>query len=343
MKRKVAVAMSGGIDSSTAAYLLLKQGYSVKGFFLKLFAESDPTKAQAVAERLKIDLEVIDFTKEFETLVINPFVESYLRGKTPNPCVICNPKIKFGKLFEIAKSQGFSTIATGHYARLVYYEDDKPHLLRAKSAKKDQSYFLYGIPKERLSDLMFPMGDMTKDEARKIIESEKIPAISRESQDICFLAGGDYREFLKKRVSKMPTSGEIVDIFGRIRGRHSGFYNYTIGQRHGLGIRARYPLYVVRIDAENNRIVVGRERDLYKDKIVVGNLNMLEDVNDRFVALVQTRAGEKPELAEVKLEGDKAFVDFKSPVRAPTPGQAAVFYKNDLVLGGGCIIEVFNL
>lgn len=340
MKQKLAVAMSGGIDSSTAAYLLLKQGYGVKGFFLKLFAESNPTRAQAVAERLKIELEVIDLKKEFESVVIDRFLSTYLLGKTPNPCVICNPEIKFGRLFDIAKSQGFQKLATGHYARLVYDDYGKPLLLQALFSKKDQSYFLYGIPKDRLKDISFPMGDMTKDEARKIVERENIPAISSESQDICFLAGGDYREFLKNRMSKMPTSGEIVDVFGRIRGRHRGFFNYTVGQRHGLKIRARYPLYVVRIEAENNRVVVGRERDLYRDKIVVGDLNMLEEVGDDFSALVQTRAGEKPTLADIRIEGDEAFVNFRSPVRAPTPGQAAVFYQDDTVLGGGCIEAV---
>jgi len=337
---KVAVAISGGIDSSAAAYLLLQQGYEVKGFFLKLFAESDAQRPQAVAKHLGIELEIVDFTREFESVVIDPFVSAYLSGKTPNPCVICNPLIKFGKLFEIARAQGFSKLATGHYARLVYDDDGKPHLLRARFAKKDQSYFLYGLPKEILKDISFPLGEITKDEAKKIVERENIPAISSESQDICFLVGGDYREFVKQRVNGLPAEGEIVDVFGRTRGKHVGFFNYTVGQRHGLGIRARYPLYVVRIEAETNRVVVGRERDLYQDKIVVGNLNMLEDANDNFSALVQIRASEKPEIADVKIIGSKAFVDFKSLVRAPTPGQAAVFYRDDMVLGGGCIESV---
>ncbi|MEM7820551.1 MAG: tRNA 2-thiouridine(34) synthase MnmA [Candidatus Aenigmatarchaeota archaeon] len=340
MKQKVAVALSGGIDRSTAAHLLLQQGHEVKGFYLKLFKESNPTRAQLVAERLKIELEVVDFTKEFETVVINHFLSTYLSGATPNPCIICNPQIKFGQLFDVAKSQGFSTFATGHYARLVCDEHGKFHLLRALSSKKDQSYFLYGIPKYRLKNISFPMGDMTKDEAKKIVERENIPASSGESQDVCFLVGGNYREFLKQKVKDLPKEGEIVDVFGRHRGKHSGFFNYTVGQRHGLGIRARYPLYVVRIEAENNRIIVGRERDLYKDKIVVGDLNILEDVNESFTALVQIRASLAPELADVRIAGSKAFVDFKSPVRAPTPGQAAVFYKDDMVLGGGCIEKV---
>ncbi len=337
MTERVAVALSGGVDSAVAAYLLLSRGYEVKGFFLKLFPDSDPKSAIAVAEHLGIELEVIDLADEFDRLVVDPFVQSYLAGRTPNPCALCNPRIKFGTLMDIAGSQGFTKLSTGHYARLVCDASHKPHLYRADHMEKDQSYFLFGIPKERLGNILFPLGELTKDEVRRIATDREIPTSRRESQDVCFLVGGDYREFLEKRLDELPRAGQIVDLRGRVRGLHSGYYRYTIGQRHGIGIRSRRPFYVVDIVPEANRVVVGRLRDLYKKKVVAHGLNMLEDVGTRFRALVQVRARMQPTEAEITVEGDRAIIEFQSPVRAPARGQAAVFYDGNLVLGGGWI------
>jgi len=340
MAEKVAIALSGGVDSAAAAHLLMERGYEVKGFFLKLHPDADPSNAAAVAEHLGIELEVVDLTREFDELVVAPFVESYLAGRTPNPCALCNRAIKFGRLLDVAKSQGFSKLATGHYAKLTTDAGGGHHLYRAEFADKDQSYFLFGIPKERLADILLPLGGVSKDEVRRLAASEQIPASRSESQDVCFLTSGDYRQFLENRIDEPPRAGRIVDLRGRVRGLHSGYHRYTIGQRHGLGIRSRRPLYVVDIDAEANRVVVGRLRDLYKRGVVVGDLNMLEDAGTCFDALVQIRAHTQPARASVTVENDRAIVEFSEPVRAPARGQAAVFYDANLVLGGGWIEEM---
>ena len=356
MKRKVVVAMSGGVDSSCAAAMLLAQGYDVIGVTLKIWdtkdcgAEKkksccslrDVEDARKVAGKLGIPFYVLDCSAEFDKKVIEYFCLEYLKGRTPNPCVVCNVGIKFGYLLNKAKGLGASYLATGHYAKVEYDQKNNKFLLkRSADPKKDQTYVLYGLTQEVLSQVLFPMGAHTKSSVRETAKWFGLcVADKQDSQEICFVDQNDYGAFLEKKLGGKIKPGKIVDKSGKVLGEHKGICFYTIGQRKGMGVASKHPLYVIQIDAEKNNIVVGTAADLKKKKFVVNNLNWISGGPPKpiFNAEVKIRYNHPGAPAEIRLsEDNSAEVEFETPQQAVTPGQAAVFYKGDVVLGGGWI------
>lgn len=351
---RVLVAMSGGVDSSVAALLLKKGGYDVTGVTMCLGVREsvDSTRAgccgpdavqdaKRVAERLAIRHYVLDFAAELEAKVINRFVSEYRSGRTPNPCVDCNRFLKFDTLLSRTLGLGFEALATGHYAG-IEQRDGGYLLMRAKDRRKDQTYFLAGIPRAALSHIIFPLALLGKDEVRKIARQARLPVAEKpESQDICFVTDGDYGAFIAKRTIEI-SPGPIVDTDGRMLGTHRGIPFYTVGQRGGLGITAQKPLYVIRIDAENNTIVVGNRDRLLMAGLVCSDVNLLVD-NLPEAAAVKIRSTKPEAPCRLAQNGDgtvKAIFDY--PQEAVTPGQAAVFYSGDVVLGGGTIDGVIK-
>jgi len=352
MNRKlVAVAVSGGVDSSVAALLLQQQGYEVIGLHMHLFPVScDDSvksgkikpdylkdKAAQVCSYLGIPLHVIDLEKEFERYVIDYFCQGYLQGRTPNPCIICNRHIKFGLLLEKALSLNAEYLATGHYARIENREG-KYHLLKGIDSSKDQSYVLYNLKQDVLPHILFPLGEYRKSDVRKIARENKLP-VSEEpsSQDICFVSG-KYQDFLNGRVESLKP-GEIVTVDGKVLGIHQGIMHYTIGQRQGLGISAQSRLFVTRLDSERNRVIVGTEQELYSSELVAGNLNWLQEAPaGKPIDIAAKIRYKSPEVQARLFPGvDKVKIQFLEPQRAVTPGQSIVFYRNDEVIGGGII------
>lgn len=335
---KVAVGISGGVDSSVSAYLLKKEGHDVLGITLKLFDDSNTEKmlndSKIVCEQLGIKHIILDLTKQFKEIVINNFIESYKNGKTPNPCVLCNKYFKFGLLYEKAKELGYDYIATGHYV------DIKDNKLCICDSKKDQSYFLHGINKDILDKIIFPLKRFkNKEEVREIAKLNNLLTFDKkDSQEICFIENDDYVEYLSNYLSSKE--GNIVDLNGNILGKHNGLYKYTIGQRKGLGISSLSPLYVIEIDVLNNQIIVGKNEDLFKKNLVANNVNLLVDeLPSRCLAKVRSRGSLVP--CTVHLENNLLQVVFDEEQRAITKGQSVVLYKDDICLGGGTIIEVF--
>jgi tRNA-specific 2-thiouridylase len=351
MGKKVMVAMSGGVDSSVTAMLLTDEGYDVSGvtMCLGIAAEEDSARccgataiddAKRVCDRLKISHYVFDYALELEDKVIAKFISEYKKGRTPNPCVECNRYLKFGSLLEKAKVLGFDFLATGHYAAIERNEDGYC-LKRPKDRKKDQTYFLYPMPYEGLRNVLFPLAALTKDEVREIAKKASLPvAEKQESQDICFVTQKNYQEFLLARVQKL-NPGLIVDMQGKILGRHRGIIFHTIGQRGGLGISHATPLYVVSIDPDENRIIVGEKKDLMAKGLVAGDMNMLVKSWPQQV-YAKIRYRKKEALCDVTAENKKLRVIFAEEQEAITPGQSVVFYENDRVLGGGIIEEVLH-
>ncbi len=344
-KRMAVVAMSGGLDSSMAAYFLKQQGYNVVGITLKLYPEvsrccrlEDIEDARRVAAFLKIPHYVFDFTEPFKKEIVDYFAKEYLSGRTPNPCAFCNWKIKFGLLFKKAIGIGASYLATGHYARIVW-KDQEPYLAPAKDRSKSQEYFLAFVPPEVLKKVILPLGDFTKDEIQKLADKIGLPVRGkRESQDVCFVPDGDYIKFLREKYQVKLEPGKILDKFGRELGIHKGFLAYTIGQRKGLGISASKPLYVIEIDPEKNLLIVGDRQDTYKDWMKVKLF--LWRGKEKGEYSVRIRYKHKPALAEIQVRNSFAEVKFHSPQFAPTPGQIAVFYdEEELVIGAGTIEE----
>ena len=337
-RKKIAVAMSGGVDSSLTAAILLYKGFEVVGVTMWLFGEEDQKfiqDAKKVAEQLGIVHYVADFRKDFRAEVENYFVEEYLRGRTPNPCVRCNKKIKFGKLFDFANYVGAEFLATGHYARIVF-EDERFKLKQAADHRKDQSYVLYNLTAEKLSKIILPIGELSKSETRQLAEKLNLPVAHKpDSQEICFVPNDDYKSFLASRAKNSAAlmSGEIVDTSGKVLGHHGGVANYTIGQRKGLGIAAPNPLYVLKLNTAEKKVVVGSNKTL-----------TAEDVHwiyapKNFPARLQAkiRYGTKIFDCEVEQENNFVRVNFSEPVRAVTAGQSVVFYDGEEVLGGGII------
>lgn len=338
--------MSGGVDSSATAALLSEQGHDIVGLSMQLWRENgrccsldDLWDARRVATHLGIPFYVLNLEKDFETTVVVPFVQSYLRGETPSPCILCNNYVKFHHLVDKAAGIGADHVATGHYAR-VRYDDTlgRWSLLRGKDRKKDQSYFLFGLTQEQLSKTLFPLGELTKTEVRDIARRAGLPTSEKaESQEICFVQGGSYADFVDQYPETQARKpGPIVSESGAIVGTHSGIHRYTVGQRKGL-VAAGRPQYVVRIEPESNSIVIGE--DPHRKSFVVRDANWIaiETLSESIRCDVKIRNRFEPQPATVFVQNGEVTVEFDSPQRAVTPGQAAVFYWNDAVVGGGWI------
>ena len=348
MKEKVLLGMSGGVDSSVSAILLKKAGYEVIGCTMNLLDEPNEESikdAKKVCEKLGIEYHVFDCKKEFRCHVIDTFISEYGNARTPNPCVECNQYLKFGIFYDKAKELGCKYIATGHYAKKEYSEKYKQYVLRkSNEEKKDQTYFLYTIPREKVEYILFPLQDnVSKDDTRALAEEYGLEIASKkDSQEICFIKDDDYQRFLKEHMQKQPQKGKIVLTTGEILGIHNGLINYTIGQRKGLGISYKEPLYVVKLDMKNNQVIVGTETELYSNQLEVMNVNWIVDVEKRLeeglecFAKIRYRAKEAK--AKVIKEDEAIKVVFQEPQRANTQGQSVVFYDEDgIVLGGGKI------
>jgi tRNA-specific 2-thiouridylase len=345
---KVVVALSGGVDSSVAAALLKQQGYDVIGLTLHLWTDpahspiSDSVSAaRQTAETLDIPLHVVDIADTFYREIVQFFLSEYARGVTPNPCVRCNRLVKWGILLEQALVLGADYLATGHYARKRTTRDGLHELLRAADHSKDQSYVLHILTQERLERALFPVGEYPKSEIRNLARNFGLPAAARsDSQDLCFLAGEDYRDFIRRNAPQIALPGPILTSAGKIVGEHQGLANYTIGQRKGLGISSPLPLYVLAKDAATNTLVVGVETELGSQLLTAQAVNWIagEVPGEPFRAQVKTRYTAQEAWALVTpLEGNKANVLFDAAQRDITPGQAAVFYAGEVVLGGGLI------
>jgi len=350
---KVVVAMSGGVDSSVAAALLKEQGYDVIGMMLRLWSEPGKEdsnrcctpdsmgQARRVAAKLDIPFYVIDAKDVFHTTVVQYFLDGYARGETPNPCLICNRQIRWTFLLDHALALGADFMATGHYVR-KQSQNDSYQLLRAVDKSKDQSYVLHVLTQHKLKYALFPVGDYPKPEIRQIAERHGLSTASRkDSQDLCFLAGDDYRNFLQRNAGEILKPGEIVTRDGRSLGEHNGLANYTIGQRKGLGVASPVPLYVLGKNAASNTLVVGTQEELGSRELSARDVNWMsgEAPGEAFRAEVKIRYTAKEAAALVTpIEGRQVKVQFDTPQRDITAGQAAVFYQNDTMIGGGIII-----
>ncbi len=344
MNKKALVAMSGGVDSSVCAYLAMQKGYECIGATMRLcdkhIYSSDAEDAAAVCKKLGIEHHVFDMTQEFKSKVIDRFVEDYENGATPNPCIECNKYLKFGLLFDKAKELGCDTIVTGHYARI---EKTKAgyELKKAKDLSKDQSYVLYSIKREMLSSVFFPLGDITKKEARDIAEKMGfVTAHKSDSQDICFVPDGDYASVIAKYSKKQYPKGNFVDENGNILGQHQGIIRYTVGQRKGLGIAFGKPLYVKEKNAESNSVILASNEELFSRRLSAKDFNLLLDFKEgpiRAKAKIRYNQTEQPATVFYK-DCNNVEILFDEPQRAIARGQAVVVYDEERVLGGGTIV-----
>ena len=354
MKRKALIAMSGGVDSSVAALLMKEQGYDCIGVTMKLYDNDeigisrektccsldDIEDARSVAFRIGIPYYVVNYKDDFKEKVMDPFVNSYLKGCTPNPCIECNRYLKFEHLYQTAQELGCDVIVTGHYARITQ-EDGCYQLRRALDPTKDQSYVLYSLTQEQLAHTMFPLGELSKDHVREIAqEHELINSAKRDSQDICFVPDGDYKKFMEESYDIHIGPGQFVGTDGEVLGTHQGYYGYTIGQRKGLGIAAKHPLYVVDILPEKNQVVLGTNEDLFRTTLEAEDFNWILDRDyDGKILQAKIRYRQQAQDAHVKrLENGHVQVEFIEPQRAITRGQAVVVYQDDVVIGGGTIL-----
>jgi tRNA-specific 2-thiouridylase len=350
---KVVVALSGGVDSSVAAALLVEQVYEVVGVTMRLWSApgceeenrccTPQTRqlAAQLAQQLGIPFQILDAQQDFRQEVVQRFLDGYSRGDTPNPCVYCNRYLKWDYLWQFAQSIGAEAIATGHYARLRRSMDGTYELWKGRDATKDQTYFLSLLTQQHFEHTLFPLGEYTKVEVRQIAHARQLPAADApESQDLCFLGKRDYRDFLREYAPQAVEPGEIVDIQGRVLGKHNGLAFYTIGQRKGMPASA-HALYVYQKDLEHNRLVVGTEAELGADRMQVREINWIagNPPADYFEAEVKIRFKAVPALAQIEVQPESsAMVHFAKPLRDITPGQLAVFYQGEKVLGGGWII-----
>ena len=355
MSKNAIVAMSGGVDSSVAALLLQEQGYELMGVTMKLFYNedigiarektccslSDVEDARGVAALLGIPFYVMNFSDDFQREVMDRFVLSYEAGQTPNPCIECNRYLKFDRLLSRAQELGFDHVATGHYAR-IELSNGRYLLKKAKDPHKDQTYMLYSLSQEQLSHALFPLGDYVKEETRALAERHGlVNARKRDSQDICFVQNGSYADFIERYTGKTYPEGDFVSMDGKVLGRHKGVIRYTIGQRKGLGLSLPEPMYVVALDLPGNRVILGRDEDLFTHPVRVGNVNLIpyDELPGKVRCQAKTRYSQKAADATAEMEDEDTLrLTCDTPVRAATPGQAAVLYDGDLVLGGGTII-----
>ncbi len=345
MTEKIMVGMSGGVDSSVTALVLKKQGYSLCGATLFLCGNSDEKNAQdslSVCNKLGIEHFIFDLKNEFSGTVINDFITEYKRGYTPNPCIVCNKCIKFGKMIDLALQNGCDKIATGHYARVEKNENGRFLLKKAVDESKDQSYVLYMLTQKQLARVVLPLGEYSKSEVRALaLENELICADRPDSQDICFVPDGDYAALIEETDGSPYPEGDYVDINGNFLGKHKGVIRYTLGQRKGLGIALGKPQFVIDKSAETNRVVLGDEELLFKDIVRVEDVNFIpfDDLQGEMKVTVKLRYRHTPALAVIYKSGeDEVTIKFDEPQRAPSAGQAAVFYDGDIVVGGGTII-----
>lgn len=350
---RVVVAMSGGVDSSVAAALLVQQGYDVVGMMLRLWSEpgyEDENRcctpdamamARRVAARLGIPFYAIDAQQIFHDIVITEFIESYARGETPNPCLVCNRQIRWGFLRKRAHSIGAKQLATGHYAMLRPDSLGNFHLFKATDINKDQSYVLHTLDQEQLSQAIFPLGGYTKAEVRQLARDFSLPVAERaESQDLCFLGNQDYRAFLSRQAPHIKQLGPILNRQGQLLGEHQGLASYTIGQRKGLGIPSLVPLYVLDKDVKNNALIIGIEDDLGKNQLVAAEMNWISGIPPGISFQAQVKVRYKARAVQatiVPVSNDRVNILFEQKIRDITPGQAAVIYDGEECLGGGII------
>ncbi len=352
-KKRVVIGLSGGVDSSVAAYLLKESGYQVIGVTLRTWqADSgaysrccEISDARKTADQLGIPFYNINSLPEFEEHVTGPFMEAYLKGTTPNPCVDCNRYVKWEGLLKFADEINAGYVATGHYARVIKTDTGRYTVEQAKTARKDQTYMLYRLTQDQLARTLMPLADYTKDEVRKIAEEQGlVTAAKKDSQEICFVLDGGYAEYIDSHTEdRMPPPGDFVDTEGNVLGRHKGIVHYTVGQRKGLGLALGYPAYVKQIDALNNRVIIGDKSSVYEKEIICRDLNFLsiEDIphGESIDAFVKIRYHHEAAPAVItRTDNEFVRISFDEPVKAPAPGQSAVFYDKDMrVIGGGII------
>ncbi len=353
---RVVLAMSGGVDSSVAAYLLRRQGHEVIGLFMRTGSHTgvdhradhkkgccsaiDASDARRVADRLDLLFYALDFEKQFDR-IIDYFADEYLVGRTPNPCVVCNSWLKFGQLWQYGKSLDADFIATGHYARIVTAQE--PELHRAVDAEKDQSYVLYGIHREVLSRLLFPIGEYHKDQVRDLARSAGLGVAEKpDSVEICFVPDGDHARLIRERKAEAGRAGSFVDPEGRVLGQHDGIERFTIGQRKGLGIATGSRRYVLKIVPERNEVVLGDREGLFARRLSASRVNWLVEPPRELRCEAKIRYRHSPALARVIVQQQRCEVEFDEPQSAITPGQAVVFYQGTRVLGGGWIDAVLD-
>lgn len=359
MAKKVVIGMSGGVDSSVAAYLLKEQGYEVIGVTMQLWQESDSQiieenadccglsavdDARSVAEKLDIPYYVLNFKDTFKNCVIKPFVKEYLNARTPNPCILCNRYVKWEALLKRSRELGADYIATGHYARIKKLENGRYVIQNSVTAKKDQTYALYKLTQEQLSHTLMPVGDYYKDEIRKIAERLELNVAAKaDSQDICFVPDNDYAAVIEREASgRIPPVGNFVTSDGKILGQHRGIIHYTVGQRKGLNLAMGYPVFVTGIRPDTDEVVIGKNEDVFTDNLICDDLNFMavDDLNEPVEVIAKIRYSHNGTPCTLKkLENGQAECIFHEPVRAVTPGQAVVFYQNDYVYGGGTILK----
>lgn len=348
-ENKTLIAMSGGVDSSVAAHLMQCRGFTCVGAMMRLFpgTEGDSAAdAEAVARRLGIPFHIFDAQTEFRDRVIKPFISCYERGLTPNPCIECNRYLKFGHLLSVARELGCGSIVTGHYARIHFDEASGRYLLRkASDPAKDQSYVLYMLTQQQLARIHFPLGELTKEQARAIaLEQGFLNARKRDSQDICFVPDGDHVAFMENFCGKKYAPGAFLDQSGKVVGTHRGAACYTLGQRKGLGLAMGAPVYVCAKDMARNTVTVGPNEALYARTLLADNWNWIPfpELKEPLSVMARSRYNQKEQPATVYPEPEgRARVVFDQPQRAMTPGQAVVLYQGDCVIGGGTIINVY--